>query len=83
MRYSANKNLLLLAVVLGGSASMAFFWAGFPTETTSDTLLLLARAIGFWLVFSAMTFVMFWIFYRLIVGIGRYIHDRFYRTPTL
>ena len=83
MRYSANKTLLMLAVIMGGSTSIAFVWTGFPTETASETLGLLANGLGFWFVTSALTFVMFWIFYKLIVGVGRYIHDRFYRTPTL
>jgi hypothetical protein len=62
---------------------MVFIWASLPTESISETLSLLAGAIGFWLMTSAITFVMFWISYKLIVGVGRYIHDRFYRTPTL
>ena len=83
MKYSANKNLLILAVIMGGTSSIVFVWAGLPTETLAETLRLLANAVGAWLMISALTFVMFWIFYKLIFGIGRYIYDRFYRTPTL
>lgn len=83
MRYSANKTLLILAVIMGGSTSVAFLWASLPTESMSATLALLANALGFWFVISAMTFVMFWMFYKLIISVGRNIHDRFYRAPTL
>ena len=83
MRYTANKSLLLFAAIVGESTAIEFIWAGLPTEKISETLVLLANALGFWLVTSAVTYVMFWIFYKLIVGIGRYIYDRFYRTPTL
>jgi hypothetical protein len=39
--------------------------------------------VSAWLMVSALTFAMFWIFFKLIFGIGRYIYDRFCRTPTL
>ena len=81
--YSANKLLALFAVVMGGSMSITFIWAGLPKESVAETLGLVAEALGFGVVISVMTFAMFWIFYKLIVGVGRYIHDRFYRTPTL
>ena len=83
MRYSANKTLLILAVVMGGTSSILFVWASLPTERISETLALLVNALGVWLVISALTFAMFWFFYKLISGVGRYIYDRFYRTPTL
>ena len=83
MKYSANKNLVILAVIMGGVSSIVFVWDSLPTKTIAETLNLLANALGAWLMVSALTFVMFWIFYKLIVGIGRYIYDRFYRTPTL
>ena len=83
MKYGVNKSLLLLAIVMGGAMAVVIFWAGLPTHTTSGVLKLLANALGFGVVVSGITFVMFWIFYKLIVGVGRYIHDRFYRTPTL
>ncbi len=83
MKYSANKTLLILAVTMGGSSSTVFIWAGLPKETLTEILLLLANAMGAWLMISVLTFVMFWIFYKLIVGVGRDIYDRFYRTPTL
>ncbi len=83
MRYGAYKSLVILAVILGGSASAVFVWSRLPAETLSGTLALLANALGVWLATSALTFIMLWIFYKLIVGIGRYIYDRFYRTPTL
>ena len=83
MKYSANKSLLLFAIVMGGAMAIVFFWAGLPTETTSEILMLFAKALGFGFVVFGTTFAMFWVFYKLIVGIGRYIHDRFYRTPTL
>lgn len=83
MKYSANKSLFLFAIIMGGTMSLVFIWAGLPEESISGFLALLANALGFGLVTSTMTFIMFWIFYKLIVGIGRYIHDRFYRTPTL
>ena len=82
-RYSANKILILLAVVMGGAMSVTFIWAGLPKESATEILKLLAEAVGAWIVISSMTFAMLWFFYKLIVGIGRYIHDRFYRTPTL
>ena len=63
--------------------SIVAFWSGLPTEAASELLLLLANALGFGIVVSLTTFVMFWALYKLIVGIGRYIHDRIYRTPTL
>ena len=83
MKYSANKSLLLLAIVMGGAMSIVGVWAGLPTETMPELLKLLANALGFGVVVSGMTFAMLWVFYKLIVGVGRYIHDRFYRTPTL
>ena len=83
MKYGANKSLLLLAIVMGGAMSIVIFWTGLPTDTASELLKLLANALGSGVVVSVVTFVMFWIFYKLIFGIGRYIHDRFYRTPTL
>ena len=83
MRYTANKSLLLFAAIVGESTAIEFIWAGLPTEKISETLVLLANALGYWLVTSAVTYVMSWIFYKLIVGTGRYIYDRFYRTPTL
>lgn len=82
-QYSANKILVLLAVVMGGAISITFIWADLPKETVVEVLKLVAEAVGVWAVISLMTFAMFWIFYKLISGIGRYIHDRFYRTPTL
>ena len=63
--------------------AIVFFWAGLPAETTSELLKLIASALGFGVVLAGMTFAMFWVFYKLIVGVGRYVHDRFYRTPTL
>lgn len=82
-RYSANSILILLAVVMGGAMAVTFIWAGLPRESVIEILKLLAEAVGAWIVISLMTFAMFWLFYKLVVGIGRYIHDRFYRTPTL
>ena len=83
MRYSANKSLLMIAVIVGGSTAVVFFWESLPTKSASETFALLANAFGFWVVSSALTFVMIWVFFKLIVGVGRYIYDRFYRTPTL
>ena len=83
MKYGANKTLLLLAVVMGGAMAIVFFWAGLPTETISGLIEFLASALGFGIVLSGMTFAIFWVFYKLIVAVGKYIHDRFYRTPTL
>lgn len=83
MKYSATKALLLVAIIMGGAMSIVAFWASLPTKTPAELFVLLANALGFGIVISLTTFVMFWIFYKLIVGIGRYIHDRFYRTPTL
>jgi drug/metabolite transporter (DMT)-like permease len=83
VKYGANKFLLLLAIVMGGAMSIVFLWAGPPTETTSELLERVGNALGFGVVVAVMTFIMFWVFYKLVVGISRYIHDRFYRTPTL
>lgn len=83
MKYGANKSLLLLAMVTGGAMVIVFFWAGLPTETTTEVLRLLASALGFGIVVFGITFAMFCVFYNLIVVVRRYIHDRFYRTPTL
>lgn len=82
-RHSANKILVLLAVVMGGAMSITFFWAGLPKESATEILKLLAESLGAWVIISLVTFAMFWFFYKLIMGIGRYVYDRFYRTPTL
>lgn len=68
---------------MGATNAIVFMWASLPAENTSEVLKLFANALGFFVVISAVTFVMFWIFYKLIVGVGGYIYDRFYRTPTL
>lgn len=83
MKSSAIINLLILAVIIGGISSIVFVWVGLPTETLAETLNLLAHAVSVWLEISALTFVLFWIIYKLIFGIGRYIYDRFHRTTTL
>lgn len=36
MKYGANKSLLLFAIVMGGTMSIVFLWAGLPTETASE-----------------------------------------------
>lgn len=82
--YSANKILTLIAIVMGGAMSIVFFWAGLPKkETATEVSGLLVETVGVWFVISVSTFAVFWTFYKLIVGVGRYVHDRFYRTPTL
>jgi hypothetical protein len=83
MKYSANKLLLLLAIVMGGVMSIVGVWAGLPAETVLELLKLLVNALGIGVVVSGMTFAMSWVFYKLIGAVGTYIHDRFYRTPTL
>ena len=83
MKYSANKTLLLLAIVMGGAMAIVGVWAGLPTETMPELLKLLMTALRFGVAVFGMTFAIFWVFHKLIVGVGRYIHDRFYRTPTL
>ena len=82
-QYSANKFLVLFAAVFGGAMSVTFIWANLPKGSALEILGFLTKAMGVWIVVSVMTFAMFWFFYKLIVVIGRYIHDRFYRTPTL
>ena len=83
MKNGANRSLLISAIVMGGAMAVVFFWAGLPTETPTELLGLLASTLGFGIVLSGMAFAMFWVFYKLIVRVGRYIHDRFYRSPTL
>jgi len=53
MKYSANKNLLILAVTMGGISSIVFVWADHSTETLAETLKLPANAVGAWLMISA------------------------------
>ena len=83
MKNGANKSLLLFAIIMGGAMAAVFFWTGLPAERTSELIEILANALGFGVVVTGTTFAMFWFFYKLIVGVGRYIYDRFYRTPTL
>lgn len=83
MKHIANTNLLILAVMMGGTSSIVHVWAGLPTESLAETLQLLANGVSVWLTVFAITFVMFWIINKMIFATGRYIYDRFYRTPTL
>jgi len=83
MNYSTNKTLFMFAVIIGGSSAVVFFWAGYPKETMTENLVLFANALGFWFVTSAIVFVMYWVFVRLIGAFLKYIWERFYRTPTL
>ena len=80
---SRTKLLLLAAVVLGSTSGAIVLWEGFPKESIRESSVLVANALGAWLMTTVMVFVMTWVFYKLMFGIVKYIWERFYRTPTL
>jgi hypothetical protein len=58
-------------------------WERFPGSTLVESLKILIEAGGMWLAVSALAFLMFWLFFNLLFALGRWIWERFYRTPTL
>jgi hypothetical protein len=58
-------------------------WESFPGETPTDSFGIIGQALVGWLVTSVLIFLMVWFFFNLFLALGRWIWERFYRTPTL
>lgn len=83
MKKKSTKTILLVAVLLGSPAAALVLWEAPPFETLLGSLAVLLKALGGWLILSAGVFLMTWVVFNVIFAFGRWIWERFYRTPTL
>ena len=79
----SNRRILIGSFLVGSSSASIMLWESFPGETLTESLKILAGAIGGWLATSMLVFLMVWFFFNLLFALGRWIWERFYRTPTL
>jgi hypothetical protein len=77
------KLILLVCFIASSQAAVLRLWERFPGENLLKSIGILFGALGIWLLTTAITFLIFWTFFTVIVAISRWIWDRFYRTPTL
>jgi hypothetical protein len=80
---TSNKRILFGSFLVGSSSAAIMLWERYPGETLFESLKILAGALVGWLVVSLLAFAMFWLFFNLSFVFGRWVWERFYRTPTL
>ena len=80
---TSTKWIFIGSVIIGSQTAAILLWESFPGETFAENMVILFQAIAGWLMSSVVVFLMFWFFFNLCFAFGRWIWERFYRTPTL
>ena len=79
----SKKVTLLVCFITSSQIAALILWKYLPADTLLKSVGIVFGALAMWLMTTAITFAMFWSFFRLVVAAGQYVWDRFYRTPTL
>jgi len=77
-----TRLLLLICFVLSSQVAAITLWEDLPGESFVDSIRIVFIAIGQWLLMTALTFVIFGIFLKLLFALGQWIHESFYRFPS-
>jgi hypothetical protein len=80
---TSNKRILIGSFLVGSSTASIMLWDQLPGESLTESLAILGQALVGWLASTVLVFLMVWIFFNLLFAAGRWIWERFYRTPTL
>ena len=83
MTKKSTKTILVIAALLGSQTAAIMLWQELPSETLSDGIRIVFTALAGWLFTAVVIFVMTWLFFNLLFAFGRWVWERFYRTPTL
>ena len=73
---------LLICFVLSSQVAAITLWEDLPGETFVDSIGIVFIAIGQWFLMTALTFVIFGIFIKLLFAFGRWVYEGFYRFPS-
>ena len=76
------KIFLLICFVLSSQVAAIKLWEDLPGESFVDSIGTVSGAIGLWLLMTAVTFVLFGIFLKLLSALGQWIWESFYRFPS-
>lgn len=77
-----TRLFLLVCFVLTSQVAAITLWEDLPGKSFVDSIGIVLIAIGQWLLMTALTFVIFGIFLKLLLALGQWIYESFYRFPS-
>lgn len=82
MKKSTKINVYA-SVFASASTPAIMLYKLMPGATAMQSLWVISKSIGAWVVVGLVVFAMNWIFFGGLYLLGRWIYNSFYRTPTL
>ena len=76
-----TKQFLLVCFVLSSQVAAISLWESMPGESLVNSIGIVLNAIFLWLLSTAFMFVTFGLFLKLLLALGQWIWESFYRFP--
>lgn len=73
---------VLVCFVLSSQFAAITLWEELPGESYASSIGIVLSALGLWLLMTTLMFVLFGLFFKLLLLLGQWIRDSFYRFPS-